>query len=136
MNKTNAGHINLSSLIRTDQRRLWSTGAWSEVLVAQSSLTLGNPMDFSLPGSSVRGILQARIVEWVAIPFSRASFWPRGQTLGLVHCRQIDSLQSKLPGKPYTVTNPVMRAQVAISFLELVLTGFSPLRSKPHVNLL
>ena len=35
----------------------------------QSYLTLCNPMDCSLPGSSVRGILQARILEWVAIPF-------------------------------------------------------------------
>ena len=37
-------------------------------------------MDCSLPGSSVHGILQARILEWVAIPFSRASFRPRVQT--------------------------------------------------------
>ena len=46
-------------------------------LVAQSCLTLGNPMDYSSPGSSVHGILQARILEWVAIPFSRASSSPR-----------------------------------------------------------
>ena len=37
-------------------------------------------MDCSLPRSSVRGILQARILEWVAIPFSRGSSWPRDQT--------------------------------------------------------
>ena len=42
-------------------------------LVAQSCPTLYNPMDCSLLGSSVLGILQARILEWVAIPFSRAS---------------------------------------------------------------
>ena len=41
------------------------------VLVAQSCLTLCDPMDCSLPGSSVHGILQARILEWVA--FSRGS---------------------------------------------------------------
>ena len=40
------------------------------VLVAQSCPTVCNPMDYSLPGSSVREILQARIPEWVAIPFS------------------------------------------------------------------
>jgi len=34
-------------------------------------------MDCSLPGSSVLGILQARIVEWVAISFSRGAYWPR-----------------------------------------------------------
>jgi len=43
------------------------------VTVAQSCLTLCNPMDCSPPGSSVHGILQARILEWVAIPFSRGS---------------------------------------------------------------
>ena len=51
-----------------------------KVLVFQLSLTLYDPMDYSLPGSSVHGILQARIVEWVAIPFSRGSFQPRNQT--------------------------------------------------------
>ena len=50
---------------------------WSEV--AQSCPTLCNPMD-SLPGSSVHGILQARILEWVAISFSRGSSWPRDRT--------------------------------------------------------
>ena len=40
------------------------------VLVTQSYLTLCDPMDCSLPGSSVHGIFQARILEWVAISFS------------------------------------------------------------------
>ena len=39
-----------------------------------------NPMDCSLPGSSVPGILQVRILEWVAISYSRGSSWPRDQT--------------------------------------------------------
>ena len=46
------------------------------VKVTQLCLTLCNPMDCSLPGASVRGILQARILEWVAIPFSRGSSQP------------------------------------------------------------
>ena len=46
-------------------------------LVAQSCLTLCDPMDYSLPGSSVHGILQARILQWVAISFSRGSSQPR-----------------------------------------------------------
>ena len=41
----------------------------SESVVAQSCPTLSDPMDYSLPGSSVHGILQGRILEWVAIPF-------------------------------------------------------------------
>ena len=50
------------------QLRLW-------VKVVQ--LCLWDPMDCSLSDSSVHGILQARILEWVAIPFSRGSCWPR-----------------------------------------------------------
>ena len=50
-------------------------------LVAQLCLTLCNPMDSSPPGSSVHGILQARLLEGIAIPFSRGSSWPRDQTL-------------------------------------------------------
>ena len=49
-------------------------------LVAQSCLTLCNFVDYSPPDSSLHGILQARILEWVAIPFSRGSSWPRDQT--------------------------------------------------------
>ena len=50
--------------------------------VAQSCLTLCNPRDCSPPGSSVHGILQARIFEWLAIPFSRGSSPPRGSCIG------------------------------------------------------
>ena len=46
----------------------------------QSCPTLCNPRDYSLPGSSVHGILHARILEWVAISFSRKSSQPRDQT--------------------------------------------------------
>ena len=49
-----------------------------KVLVAQSYLTISDPMDCSPPGSSVDGILQARILEWVAIPFSRGVFLDQG----------------------------------------------------------
>ena len=51
-----------------------------KVLVAQSCPTLCDPLDCSPPGSSVHGILQARILEWVVISFSRGSFQPRDQT--------------------------------------------------------
>ena len=50
------------------------------VQLLQSSPTLCDPMDCSLLGSSVHGILQARILEWIAMPSSRGSPWPRGQT--------------------------------------------------------
>ena len=46
----------------------------SESEVTQACPTLSDPMDCSLPGSSIHGIFQARILEWVAISFSRGSF--------------------------------------------------------------
>ena len=52
------------------------------------SLTLCNPMDYSPPEFSVHGILPAKILEWVAIPFSRGSSQPRNQTQ-VPHCRWI-----------------------------------------------
>ena len=58
----------------------------------QSCLTLFDPMDHSSPGSSVLGILQARILEWFAMPSSRGSSGPGDRTgvyLGLLHGRQI-----------------------------------------------
>ena len=48
----------------------------TEVLVTQLCLALCDPMDCSLPGSSVHGILQARTLEWVAIPFFRGYSQP------------------------------------------------------------
>ena len=56
---------------------------------AQSCLTPCNPMDCSLPGCSVHGILQVRILEWVAISYPRGSSQPRDQTC-----------TTEAPGKP------------------------------------
>ena len=54
---------------------------WSDLSeVAQLCPTLCNPMDCSLPGSSVHGIFQARVLEWIAISFSRGSSLPRDRT--------------------------------------------------------
>ena len=79
---------------RSEGITAWSEGTYSEkssayglclphvcVLVAQLCPTLWNPMDCSPSGPSVHGILQARILKWVAMPFSSGSFWPRGWTL-------------------------------------------------------
>ena len=49
-------------------------------LVTKSCLALCDPMDYSPPGSSVHGIFQVKILEWVAITFSRRSSWPRDRT--------------------------------------------------------
>ena len=53
---------------------------WSESEVTQSCPTLCNPMNCSLPGFSVHGIFQARVLEWVAISFSRGSSQTRDRT--------------------------------------------------------
>ena len=53
---------------------------WPEVLATQSHSTLCSPMDYSPAGSSVHRVLQARILEWVATPFSRVSSSPRDWT--------------------------------------------------------
>ena len=68
-----------------------------KVLVAQSCLILCDPMDCSSPGFSVHGILQARILEWVAIPFSRGSSQPRDQTWS--SSSQADSLTLSHQGR-------------------------------------
>ena len=60
-----------------------------KVLVTQPCLTLCNPMDNSSPSSSLPEILQARILEWVAIPFSRGIFSIQGSNPGLPQCRWI-----------------------------------------------
>ena len=65
-----------------------------ECMSAQSCLTPCDPMDCSPPGSSVYGVFQARILEWVAISSSRGSLWPRDQShVSCVSCSwQVDSL--------------------------------------------
>ena len=55
---------------------------------AHSCLTLWDPVCCTLPGSSVHGVLQARILEWVAISFSMGIFLTWGSNPGLLHCRQ------------------------------------------------
>ena len=67
-----------------------------KVLAAQLCLTLCDPVNCSLPGSSVHGILQVRVVEWVTIPFST------GSSQGLLNCR--DWIQvSQIAGGFFTI---------------------------------
>ena len=76
----------------------------SESEVAQSCLTLSGPMDYSLPGSSIHGIFQARILEWVAIPFSRESSQLRDRTqvscIVAAKSLQCDSIDGSAPDSP------------------------------------
>ena len=65
---------NLDSILKSRDITL-STKVKSESEVAQLCLTLCDPMDCSLSGSSVHGIFQARELEWIAISFSRGYLW-------------------------------------------------------------
>ena len=67
-------------------------------LVAKLCPTLCNPMDYSLPGSSLHGISQARILEWVGISFSRGCSWPRDWTS--VSCIAGGFFTAEPSGKP------------------------------------
>ena len=70
--------------------------------VTQSCPTLCDPMDCSLPDSSVHGIFQAIVLEWIAISFSRGIFPIQGSNPSLPHCRQMLyrlSHHSLAPGK-------------------------------------
>ena len=83
-------------------------GLWACVhgQLLQLCPTLCNHMACSCPGSSVHGIFQARILEWVAIPFFRGSSWPRGRTrFSCIFCigRQILYHQCHL-GSPHILS--------------------------------
>ena len=56
----------------------------SRCVLSHFSLTLCNPMEYSPPGSSVHGIFQARMLEWIAISYSKGSSRPRDQAWSLV----------------------------------------------------
>ena len=89
------------------------------MLVAQSYLILCNSMDCSLPGSSVHTILQARTLEWVAIPFSRGS--SQTQESNPVSYTEADSLPSEPPGK--TLKNPRNKQHDDVTILKSLLSS-------------
>ena len=74
--------------------------------IAQSCPTLCDPMDCRLPGSTIHGIFQARVLEWVAISFSRGSSQPRIEPRS--PALEADALPSELPGKPVICISEVI----------------------------
>ena len=86
INKPDIKHVHGNLLQQFHGDRVWLPSREALALqlcvclVIQSCLTLCNPMDYSPPGSSVHGILQARILEQVVTPFSRECSQPREQT--------------------------------------------------------
>ena len=77
-------------------------------LVTRSCLTLCNPMDYSPPGSSFHGILQERILEWVAIPFSRGSYWPSDWTQISCISSRFSTVWVTREALVYTVSNQMI----------------------------
>ena len=91
MNKASEGDgipVELFQILKYDavkvlhliRQQIWKTQQWPSSEGAQPCPTLCDPMDYSLSGSSVHGIFQARVLEWIAISFSRGSFQPRNRT--------------------------------------------------------
>ena len=97
-----------------------------EVWVTQLCPTLWDPMDCSPPGSSVHGILQARILEWVAISFSRGSSPPRMKPMS--HALQADSLPLNHLG------SPLLSIVVYICQSQSLNSSYPPL-PRPHPHL-
>ena len=79
-----------------------------KVLVTQLCLTLYSPMDCSPPGPSVHGVSQARILEWVAISFSRGIFLTQGLNPDLLLCRQILYHLSHQGSPEHAWENPIL----------------------------
>ena len=109
--------------------------------VTQLFPTLCYPMDCNLPGSSVHGIFQARVLEWVAISFSRGSSWPRdparvSRVVG--RCFTVSPWVGKIPWRRKWQPTPVLLPVKSHGRRSLV--GYSPWGSKesettewPHV---
>ena len=90
----------------------------SESEVAQLCLTLSNPMDCSLPGSSVHGIFQARVLEWGAIAFSGFSWLAASKSLNLSFFLILLFL--------YKFTVLIKKPEVLTTLFELLVTVLIP----------
>ena len=86
MPKVGRQEVFLASVIKLSHGDLPGQPMYQRVCVLQSCPTLCDPMDCSPPGSSVHGIFQARIVEWVAIPFSIGSFQHSQTAISDISC--------------------------------------------------
>ena len=115
------------------QRSLMSYSSWGrkesdttewlhfqfQCMFVQSIPTLYYPMDYSPPSSSVHGMFQARIQEWVAISFSRGSFWPKDQPKSLVSPKSAGIFFTNVPPGKRAFTCPQSDLSALVSPLPL-----------------
>ena len=139
----------------------WKVKVKSESKVAQSCPSLSDPMDCSPPGSSVHGILQARVLEWGAIAFSTSPPWPSSMTTLSAcaprqHCPLVEV--SRVNSTPYwprsessssalksswpmlwemtvSLKTPSWVCQLSLIFLCYPVTRWPPVRDFPHTLL-
>ena len=105
-------------------KKVISSEDWKvKVLVTQSCLTLRKPIVCSPPGSSVHLISQARVLEWVAITFSRGSSRPRDQTQ--VFAWQADSLLSECQGSPVQKITDLITSISCFQFSEQLISSLA-----------
>ena len=104
---------------------------WSEV--AQSYLTLCNPVDCSLPCSSVHGIFQARVLEWVAISFSRGSSRLRDRTqVSRIVSKALNHLSHQgSPTKTRGLSNEMLMIKDIMLLLTLKISCWTTVKSTP-----
>ena len=100
----------------------------SESEVTQSYPTLRDPVDCSLPGSSVHRILQARILEWVAISFSRGSSWPRDRTqVSRIAGRCFNlwaTREAQQKGNKYLMCSGHAHLMFALGFIQVIMNHY------------
>ena len=106
------GAINIASLHPQASMGSWTIEKWSEVKWL-SRVWFCNPLDCSAPGSSIHGILQARILEWVAISFSKGSFDPGIKPVSFALAGRFFTTMT--PGKPHSL--PYMDVKADMYFL-------------------
>ena len=93
-----------------------------------SRVQLWDPMDCSPPSSSVQGILQAGILEWIILTFSKGSSWPRDWTQVSSHLQhwQAGSLPQAPPGKPFCFLGTHHPLWKALFYLPTIFLFFVP----------
>ena len=98
------------------QFRIWWVQSVTEALCVLSHLRLCDPIDCSPPGSSIRAICQARILEWVAISHSRGSSWPRDR----ICVSWVSHIGRSPPGKPSYRWNSALKEGWYYTHLSMV----------------